>query len=128
MGENVRPVERLRIFAKWANEQGYVKGEAAFEKHCGLSVRYIANSLSGGKSGDMTTAIISRIYEKFPMLSLVWLCTGKGSMIDYNQETNINYKGAYEGAMQQIVALNRIIASLEVRCDTNVIPLSNENR
>ncbi len=126
MSEVLRPVERLRLFAKWANEQGYVKGETAFEKHCGLSVRYIANSLSGGKSGDMTTAIISRIYEKFPMLSLVWLCTGKGKMIDYNQQTDINYKEAYEGAMQQIVALNKIIASLESRCDTNVIPNNNE--
>lgn len=113
MSEKLRPVERLRLFAKWANEQGYVKGEAAFEKYCGLSTRYIANSLSGGKSGDMTTAIISRIYEKFPMLSLVWLCTGKGQMIDYNQETDTDYKEAYEGAMLQIVALNRIIANIK---------------
>lgn len=122
MSETLRPVERLRLFAKWANEQGFVKGETAFEKHCGLSKRYIANSLSGGKSGDMTTAIISRVYEKFPMLSLVWLCTGRGKMIDYGQETDQNYKEAYESAAQQIVALNRIIANLEVRCDTNVIP------
>lgn len=122
MSETLRPVERLRLFAKWANEQGFVKGETAFEKHCGLSQRYIANSLSGGKSGDMTTAIISRVYEKFPMLSLVWLCTGRGKMIDYGQETDQNYKEAYESAAQQIVALNRIIANLEVRCDTNVIP------
>lgn len=118
-----KPVERLRKFAQWAKDNGYVKGESAFERHCGLSVRYIANSLSNGKSGDMTTAIIARIYEKFPMLNLRWLCTGTGDMINYRQETEMDYKAAYEGAMQQIAALNRIINNLE-KCDTEVIPTS----
>lgn len=113
-----RPVERLRKFAQWAKLNGYVKGENSFERACGLSTRYIANSLLTGRSGDMTTAIIARIFDKFPMLNLVWLCTGRGEMINPCQQTTFDYKTAYEGATIQISALNRIIASYQ-ECDTS---------
>lgn len=112
-----RPVERLRQFARWAKNNGYVKGENAFENACGISSRYIANSLLEGRSGDMTTSIIARVFERFPMLNLVWLCTGKGEMINPCQQTNVDYKTAYEGATMQIAALNRIIATYQ-GCDT----------
>lgn len=111
-----RPVERLRQFALWAKANGYVKGENSFERACGLSTRYITNSILGGRSGDMTTAIIARVYNKFPMLNLVWLVTGKGEMINTCQEvTMMDYKAAYEAATTQIVALNRIIAAYQDR-------------
>lgn len=108
-----RPTERLRLFARWAKENGYVKGENSFESYCGLSNRYITNSLAGGKSGDMTTAIISRVHDRFPMLSLTWLCTGEGDMIIEAPEGEIDYREAYDAAVKQILALRKIIAKYE---------------
>lgn len=118
-----RATERLRKFASWAQSQGFVKGEASFEKTCGLSTRYIANNINPKRAGDMTTSTISRVYKKFPMLNLVWLCTGEGEMINPIQNTMLDYKLAYDGAIQQISALNNIINTL-TSCDTKMNPNS----
>ena len=69
--------------------------------------------------GNIGTEMLGRIVRAFPQLNLVWLCTGDGSMtvtapapapaqparIDLNED----YKKAYEGAMMQVMALNRIL-------------------
>lgn len=111
---NERAADRLRIFAMWAINNGYVKSVHAFEKRCGLSQRYIAAAMTSPHRGDLTTATVSRVYEAFPMLNTTWLCTGIGSMILPDENPESQYKIAYEAAMQQIAALNKIIASKEM--------------
>ena len=53
--------------------------------------------------------MLGRIVKVYPQLNLAWICTGEGPMIIQEQDTNYDYKQAYEGAMMQIEALNRII-------------------
>lgn len=79
--EQETAIDRLKLFVKYAKEKGVVKSENAFEVLCGLSNRYISNSLQNGK-GDIGSSVIARIVDKFPELNVRWLCTGKGSMID----------------------------------------------
>ncbi|MBR8740114.1 hypothetical protein [Bacteroides pyogenes] len=109
-----RAIDRLREFAKYARKKGVVKGENSFEAYCGLSNRYIYNSIRNGR-GAIGTDVIARIVDKFPELNVKWLCTGKGNMIESDADNNANYKAAYEGAMMQIEALRKIIEGNERR-------------
>lgn len=105
-------MRRLREFVEWAQSEGLCKAEADFERICGLSPRYIYNNLNTNK-GNIGTEMLGRIVKAFPQLNLVWICTGDGPMLmQGGSEFNADYKQAYEGAMMQIEALNRIIKQL----------------
>lgn len=108
---NQTPIQRLRSFIKWAQMNGLCTSESDFERMCGLSQKYIANSSNASK-GNIGTEILGRIVRKFPQLNLVWICTGDGPMINLDAPFNADYKQAYEGAMMQVEALNRIIQQL----------------
>ena len=58
--------------------------------------------------------MLGRIVKAFPQLNLAWICTGEGTMLIQGGGNSLNadYKQAYEGAMMQIEALNRIIKQL----------------
>lgn len=105
---------RLREFVKWAQEQGLCKSESDFERICSLSPKYIANNANTGK-GNIGTEMLGRIIKSFPRLNLAWICTGDGAMLTSGGENALNadYKQAYEGAMMQVEALNRIIRQLD---------------
>lgn len=107
------PIQRLRMFVKWAQEKGLCKSEFDFERMCGLSPKYITNNANTGK-GNIGTEMLGRIIRVFPQLNLAWICTGEGEMILESNPSMLNadYKQAYEGAMMQIEALNRIIRQL----------------
>lgn len=105
------PILRLRKFVAWARMQGLCKSEYDFERQCGLSAKYIRNNVSNGK-GDIGSKILGRIVNAYPQLNLVWLCTGKGQMIQ-GIDGGIDYKLAYDGAMAHISALNKIIEKIE---------------
>lgn len=106
------PIQRLREFVRWAQSQGLCKAESDFERQCGLSQKYIANNANSGK-GNIGTEMLGRIIRKFPQLNLVWICTGDGLMLSQcGGDLNADYKQAYEAAMLQIEALNRIIRQL----------------
>lgn len=103
------PILRLREFVRWAHTQALCKSEFDFERICGLSPKYIANNASTGK-GNIGTEMLGRIIKAFPRLNLAWICTGDGSMLmDGSGDLNADYKLAYEGAMMQVEALNRIL-------------------
>lgn len=56
---------------------------------------------------------LGRIVKAFPQLNLAWICTGEGAMtMQGGGDLNADYKQAYEGAMMQVEALNRIIKQL----------------
>lgn len=109
---NTTPIQRLRAFVQWAQSQRLCKSEYDFERQCGLSAKYISNNANTGK-GNIGTEMLGRIIRVFPQLNLVWLCTGGGAMTTQGGgDLNADYKQAYEGAMMQVEALNRIIKQL----------------
>ncbi len=110
---NQTPICRLREFVKWAQSQGLCKGEYDFERQCSLSAKYISNNANSGK-GNIGTEMLGRIIKAFPQLNLAWICTGEGAMLMQGGDNALNadYKQAYEAAMLQIEALNRIIKRL----------------
>lgn len=107
------PILRLREFAQWAQSQGLCKTERDFERICNLSAKYIPNNMNTGK-GNIGTEMLGRIVKVFPQLNLAWICTGEGAMLMQGGDNALNadYKQAYEGAMMQVEALNRIIKQL----------------
>ena len=109
---NHTPIQRLREFVRWAQIQGLCKSEPDFERQCGLSARYIVNNVHTGK-GNIGSEMLGRIVKAFPQLNLAWICTGEGAMLIQGGDNALNadYKQAYEGAMMQVEALNRIIRS-----------------
>ena len=105
------PIMRLRQFVRWLQSEGQCSSEFDFERKCGLSSRYITNNSHSGK-GNLGTEMLGRIIRAFPQLNLAWICTGEGPMLlSASSDTNADYKQAYEGAMMQIEALNRILRS-----------------
>lgn len=108
------PILRLREFVRLAQIQGLCKSEYDFERQCSLSAKYISNNANSGK-GNIGTEMLGRIIKTFPQLNLVWLCTGEGVMVLQGGDNALNadYKQAYEGAMMQVEALNRIIRRLQ---------------
>lgn len=111
---NRAPIQRLRDFVKWAQSQGLCKSEYDFERMCSLSAKYISNNTHTGK-GNIGTEMLGRIVRVFPQLNLAWICTGDGPMLlqeGAESAHNADYKQAYEGAMMQVEALNRIIKQL----------------
>lgn len=107
------PIQRLRAFVQWTQSQGLSKSEYDFERKCSLSPKYISNNMNTGK-GNIGTEMLGRIVRVFPQLNLAWLCTGDGAMLAVVSDSvlNMDYKQAYEGAMMQVEALNRIIKQL----------------
>lgn len=76
-----RAVDRLKEFARYAKDElEMVKGQNSFESYCGISNGYISN-LDKSTKGSIGSDIIAKIMDKFPMLDIGWLCSGKGSMI-----------------------------------------------
>lgn len=104
------PILRLREFVRWAQSEGLCDNERDFERRCCLSAKYVVNNAQNGK-GNIGSEMLGRIVKVYPQLNLAWICTGDGPMIIREQDTNYDYKQAYEGAMMQIEALNRIIKS-----------------
>lgn len=113
MNPNQTPIQRLRAFVQWAQSQALCKSEYDFERKCSLSAKYISNNMHTGK-GNIGTEMLGRIVKVFPQLNLAWLCTGDGAMLNQGGDNALNadYKQAYEGAMMQVEALNRIIRQL----------------
>ena len=106
------PIQRLREFVKWAQAQELCKSEYDFERKCSLSPKYITNNYHTGK-GNIGTEMLGRIIKVFPQLNLAWLCTGNGAMLNQGgEDLNADYKQAYEGAMMQVEALNRLIQKI----------------
>jgi hypothetical protein len=109
---NPTPIQRLREFVRWAQSQGLCKSEFDFERMCSLSPKYISNNSNTGK-GNIGSEMLGRIVKAFPQLNLAWICTGEGPMLTQGaSDLNADYKQAYEGAMMQVDALNRILKNL----------------
>lgn len=82
MGNKESAVVRLHKFVMYAKGEKMIKSVRNFEDECGLSNGYLNNALYSN-SGSIGSDNIARIVEKFPMLNIYWLCTGKGDMLNY---------------------------------------------
>lgn len=70
----MRLIERLQDYLVYSNISAY-----AFERACDLSNGYLGKQLKG--KGSVGSDILEKIKEQYPDLSLVWLVTGKGTML-----------------------------------------------
>ena len=106
------PILRLKEFIRWAKDNGLCKSENDFERQCSLAPKYITNNAHTGK-GNIGTEMLARIIKAYPQLNLVWLCSGKDSMINENSPHNMDYKKAYDVAMKHIEVLNEMLKKRE---------------
>jgi len=104
-----RPIDRLHDFAEWCKEERLVPSIYAFEKECGLSIKYLTNAAQ--LKGNVSSDIILRIYRRFPQLNVAWVVTGEGQMTGTANETP--YKAAYKAKCEECEALIKIIENLE---------------
>jgi len=70
----MRLIDRLQNYLAYYGVSAY-----SFEHTCGLSNGYLGKQLKG--KGAVGSDILERIKEKYTDLSLIWLVTGKGTML-----------------------------------------------
>jgi hypothetical protein len=70
----MRLIERLQQYLAYYNISAY-----SFEHTCGLSNGYLGKQLKG--KGAVGSDILERIKQNYTDLSLIWLVTGKGTML-----------------------------------------------
>lgn len=111
----MRLIERLQEYLVYNNISAY-----SFEHACGLSNGYLGKQLKG--KGAVGSDILERIKENYTDLSLIWLVTGKGTMLlsppvarnekrisELNEEQHIYFTSKDD----VIGLLNKQIAKLE---------------
>lgn len=111
-----KAIERVRMVSDYAKKMGYCKGESSFERYCGLSRRYINNSIRTENDGNVSTGIVCRIVDRIPEISVKWLVTGKGTMLCTDADDKVErsvealrFKKLYENAMEQIGTLMELL-------------------
>lgn len=109
---------RLRQFVMYAKSEKIIKSMRNFEDECGLSNGYLNNALYSN-SGSIGSENIARIVEKFPMLNIHWLCTGKGNMLNYGGREK-----EYKEIMTLITKLQNAVKKMNMSGNNgnNVIP------
>jgi len=83
--ENLRSIDRLYRFAEWCREFKLVRSLSEWEAECGLSGRYLSNTIESTK-GSVGAEILEKVYRRFPAIDLTWVITGEGSMINSRME------------------------------------------
>lgn len=109
---------RLRKFVMYAKKEKIIKSIRNFEDECGLSNGYLNNALNASP-GNIGSDSIARIVEKFPMLNIYWLCTGKGDMLNYEGKEK-----EYKEIMRLITKLQNAVRKMDIsgNNENNVIP------
>ena len=105
--ERIRTVDRINKFIEYLIGEKRISSIADFDKMCGFYYGFTANQKKG--KGFMDGESMAAISETFPELNMDWVITGRGNMLMDNIKSTY-YKEAYEAALNQIAALNKIIA------------------
>ena len=71
----MRPIDRLQEFMSFKGMSPYT-----FERYCSIANGYLKKQARG--KGTIGSEIISKVQRQFPDLSLNWLLTGLGEMIE----------------------------------------------
>jgi len=111
----MRLIDRLQQYLAHSQITAY-----AFEHTCGVSNGYLGKQLKA--KGAVGSDILERIKKHYPDLSLIWLVTGKGSMLlsfspekqmvkslELNEEQHIYFTSKDE----VIILLNKQVKKLE---------------
>lgn len=111
----MRLIDRLQEYLSYSNITAY-----SFEHSCDLSNGYLGKQIKG--KGTVGSDILEKIKAHYPDLSLIWLVTGRGSMLlsppkhkqeyyapDLDKEQQVYYTSKDD----VIAILNRQIAKLE---------------
>lgn len=101
-----RVIERLVKFAEWCRKGNICKSKSDFERMCGLAHNYLYNTLYNTKR-SLGVDIIIKVHNKFPMLNVTWVITGKGAMI--TQEPDEGYREGYENMVKKMQEIQKII-------------------
>ncbi len=109
MGNKESAAIRLHKFVMYAKSEKIIKSVRNFEDECGLSNGYLNNALHAS-SGGIGSDNIARIIEKFPMLNIYWLCTGKGDMLNYKEKEK-----EYKEIMTLISKLQNAVKKMNIR-------------
>jgi hypothetical protein len=113
----MRLIERLHDYLIFSHISAY-----AFEHSCGVSNGYLGKQLKG--RGSVGSDILEKIKENYPDLSLIWLVTGKGSMLVSLPDTHSGSKNRlsqlneeqqlyYTSKDELITLLNRQLLQME---------------
>ena len=101
-----RVIDRLLAFAEFCKKGKMCKTRNDFERICGLTHNYLYNTKVNAKTSVGSDAI-AKIHDKFPMLNLTWVITGKGSMITH--EPDEGYREAYGILQKKIEEMRKIM-------------------
>ncbi len=111
----MRLIDRLQEYLSYNNITAY-----SFEHSCELSNGYLAKQLKG--KGNVGSEILQRIKAIYPELSLIWLVTGRGSMLlsppkhiqEYKAPDLDEEQKVYYTSKDDVIAiLNNLITKLE---------------
>jgi len=93
-------------FADWCKKGNLCRSKSDFERVCGLTHNYLYNTSINTKSNVGVEAII-KIHDRFPMLNITWVVTGKGAMITH--EPDEGYRDGYEIMVKKMQEIQKII-------------------
>ena len=110
--EPTTPIARLAMFARWAKQAKMCKSYSDFERMCGLSPQYLNNVRFNTIRGNCTADIINKVYKVFPMLNIVWVVTGKGSM--FTEAPQQGYREAYEELSKELAKIKKIVNEIKL--------------
>ncbi len=111
----MRLIDRLQEYLSYSNITAY-----SFEHSCDLSNGYLGKQIKG--KGAVGSDILEKIKAHYPDLSLIWLVTGRGTMLlsppkhkqeYYAPDLDEEQKVYYTSKDDVIEILNRQIAKLE---------------
>ena len=98
----MRLIERLYQYIDYKKLSFY-----AFERGCGMANGYLKKQSKG--KGTVGSDMLEKIHQKHKDLSLIWLLTGKGTMLDEPglHDTNEEGTGNYLISKDDIIILLR---------------------
>lgn len=108
--EKERAIDRLVKFAEWCVESKVCKSKTAFENLCGLSHNYLYNAAFNNKSSLGSDRLLL-IHQKFPMLNLTWIITGRGNM--FHEAPDVGYKAAYNEMRDKVKEIKKKLKEIE---------------
>lgn len=119
-----RLIDRLHRYLNYKGLSAY-----AFEKSCGLSNGYLGKQTKG--KGTIGSDILEKIYCQYLDLSLIWLITGEGKMIEEHSKFELQEDAAQYVTKDDLVKeLNKRIQLLEeaVEDKKRIIELMNQRK
>lgn len=119
-----RLIDRLHRYLNYKGLSAY-----AFEKSCGLSNGYLGKQTKG--KGTIGSDILEKIYYQYLDLSLIWLITGEGKMIEEHSKFELQEDAAQYVTKDDLVKeLNKRIQLLEeaVEDKKRIIELMNQRK